>query len=75
MSPAQGGGGAWPTAGGAWGGGREELLERRWAAGLRVLRCLSVSCNPRKSHFLNSSSYAQHIELNFRAGIVKPVLV
>ncbi|KZV21375.1 hypothetical protein F511_22779 [Dorcoceras hygrometricum] len=29
----------------------------------------------RKSHSLNSSSYAQHIELNFHAGIMNPVLV
>ncbi|KZV19808.1 hypothetical protein F511_29597 [Dorcoceras hygrometricum] len=29
----------------------------------------------KKSHSLNSSSYAQHIELNFRERIVKPVLV
>ncbi|KZV42460.1 U-box domain-containing protein 44-like [Dorcoceras hygrometricum] len=28
-----------------------------------------------KSHFHPSSSYAQHVELSFRAGIVKPVLV
>ncbi|KZV34278.1 hypothetical protein F511_35425 [Dorcoceras hygrometricum] len=28
-----------------------------------------------KSHFLNSSSYTQHIELSFRSGIMKPVLV